>query len=117
MQATEANTGLLLDGHTSSEENPNNLRFSSEPIKGSPFSAVMQDDKWCITWGMWRVSDMLESREEVDIYMEEQKWNLMCAYMVALQQAARRYDKETEKTPEEVELEEAIVKVENSITN
>jgi len=104
MQATEANTGLQLDGHTSSEENPNNLRFFSEEIKGSPFTAIMQEDEWFITWGTWRVSDVMKSREEIDVYMEEQKWNLICAYMVALQQAARRYDKETVVTAEEQAL-------------
>jgi len=83
------------------EENPNNSRFSSMEIKGSPFTAVMQEDKWFITWGTWRISDYLDSHEELEKYLDEQRWNVICAYMVALQQAARRYDKEMQATPEE----------------
>jgi len=61
----------------------------------------MNEDKWFIAWGMWRISDELESREKVDIYLRDQQYNVLCAYMVALQQAARRYDKEMAVTPEE----------------
>jgi len=97
----DQNIGLPLDGTTTSEESPSSSRFSSEDIPGSPFTAVMEEDEWFITWGRWRVSDKLKSREEIDTYMEEQKWNLMCAYMVALQQAARQYDRLDETPPEQ----------------
>jgi len=100
----DQNIGLPLDGTTTSEESQSSSRFFSEEIAGTPFTAVMEEDEWFITWGHWRVSDKLDSREEIDKYMEEQKWNLMCAYMVALQQAARRYDLETPITPEEALL-------------
>lgn len=115
MQATHQNIGLQSDGHTLSEENQNNSRYSSEEIKGSPFTAVQQEDEWFITWGRWRVSDVLSSREEIDTYMNEQKWNLMCAYQVALLQAARQYDKEGPATPEEKEIEATLQQVDKNI--
>ncbi|AXH73114.1 MAG: hypothetical protein [Microviridae sp.] len=86
------------------EENPNNSRFSEEPIENTPFSMVMQEDQWMICWGTWRLSDILKSKEEVLEYLEKKSWMVICAYCVALQQAARRYDKEMAITPEEALL-------------
>lgn len=115
MKPQDQNIGLPLGGTTTSEENQNSSRFFSEEIKGSPFTAVQQEDEWFITWGRWRVSDVLKSREEIDVYMEEQKWNLMCAYQVALLQAARQYDKEGPVTPEEKEIEATLQQMEKDI--
>ena len=98
------NTGQQLSEQQQSSEDLNNSRYFSEEIKGSPFTAVCEEEDWFITWGMWRISDKLKSREEINTYMSEQQWNLICAYSVALQQAARRYDKEMTTTPEEQAL-------------
>jgi len=84
-----------------SEQNPNNSRFFSEEIENTPFTAVMQEDDWMICWGTWRISDVLKSKEELYEYLEKKHWMVICAYCVALQQAARRYDKEMQATPEE----------------
>jgi len=118
----DQNIGLPLDGTTTSEESQNNSRFFSEEIEGTPFTAVGLEGKWFISWGEWRISDELETREAIDEYMEKQKWNLICAYMVALQQAARRYDRLGETPPEQneiqdPELERALERVEKSLTN
>lgn len=104
MQLTEQNTGSQSDGHTLSEESPNSYNFLNEPIKGTPFNKTLFEGKWFITWGKWRLSGELEKEEEIEEYMEEQKWNLMCAYMIALQQEARKYDKLGETPPEEAEV-------------
>lgn len=91
----ENNTGLSFSTQKSSEEDQNNSTYlvSREPIKGSPFEKTNSDGKWFISWGMWRLSDELEEEEDIPVYMEEQKWNLICAYMIAIQQEARQYDK------------------------
>jgi len=104
----DQSTGLQSDGSTMLEQNPNSSRFFSEEIPNTPFTAVMQEDDWMICWGTWRLSDILKSKEELYNYLETKKWMVMCAYTVALLQAARRYDRLGEPTPEETEIQAQV---------
>lgn len=50
--------------------------FTLEDIPNTPFKILIKDQEHTLVFGKYRLTDPLNSIEEVLSYLEEQKWNI-----------------------------------------
>lgn len=52
-----------------------------EPIEGTPFTAVKIEEKWFLSFGQYRLSEMLESKEECIDNSKDTSWERLMTIM------------------------------------
>ncbi|AXH73565.1 MAG: hypothetical protein [Microviridae sp.] len=69
------------------EKNQNKANFSdiTEQIKGTPFTMIGREGKYCLTVGMNRVTETFETEEEALNQLTTQFWNILTNLIIIVQ--------------------------------
>lgn len=59
---------------STTKQNSNSKLFEQVPIENTPFTAVKMDDKWFLTMGKYRLSEKLNSLDEVKAEAMDASW-------------------------------------------
>lgn len=79
----------LLQSQMNAPETDNldssNKLIERELIEGTPFWIIKRENEYYLTMGAYKINHIpLKSREEVDKYMKEQLWNIICTVILSL---------------------------------
>lgn len=73
--------------------------FHKEQVDNTPFTIIMQwakDEKgkfqqWFITWGKYRLTNYLETKEECETLIRERNWHLIGIYVGSIIEEYKSY--------------------------
>lgn len=88
-QLTSTKHSELLNTQTNAKktnkENSSTELVKMEKIHGTPFTAVLRDEKYYIIMGKYRMNEEpLNTMDEVYEFLENEMWNVMTAMMVII---------------------------------
>lgn len=61
--------------HTNNNESTSNELIENEKIEKTPFSAVRVDNQWFLTMGKYRLTEQLQTKEQVLKDAERSDWD------------------------------------------
>lgn len=93
-QSTQYKQEDILNSQNSTEEthNQNSTLNEREKIEDTPFWVVKQEEKWFITLGEYRVSQIKESKDEALKTLEENKWDLVIHMVIIISEKLKEED-------------------------
>lgn len=56
-------------------------------LKNTPFTIVETNERCFLSWGKWKLTDDMETVDEVKTYLDEYHWAVIGAWFVALSEA------------------------------
>lgn len=56
-------------------------------MENTPFTIVKTNERCFLSWGKWKLTDDMDTEEDVRLYVAECMWNVVGAWFVALSEA------------------------------
>lgn len=68
---------LATQENVENNHKQNSILTEREPIKGTPFTLIKQDEQWFMVMGDYRVTETTKTKEEQIEKLESEKWLLI----------------------------------------